>query len=248
MNPINSKVYFTQVVVTLLCFSTGSLGGILPDYIHVCPSLTSECLKKTIQETIPEFVKGIPELGIVPIDPITHDYIAIELPGGLKLELFNGRITGIRKCIVDNVKYENKQADIDIHCHLLIKGRYKAHGNILIVQINGDGDAKLKATNVTISAKLKFEDQERNGTVYHEIKDISVKHKFVDRVVFDLTNLFKGSPEISDAVLHFLNDNWKVVAEEFGDPIVNTIVNYVVDNIKRFFRGIPKDQIIVNNK
>lgn len=31
-----------------------------------------------------------------------------------------------------------------MHCNLTIKGVYKASGRILIVSINGDGDAKIK--------------------------------------------------------------------------------------------------------
>ncbi|XP_053604293.1 circadian clock-controlled protein daywake-like [Plodia interpunctella] len=238
---------FVPIFVLLISFCRGSLGRFAPDYIHNCPNMTSECLKKTIQETIPYFIQGIPEFGISPLDPLVKDHIAIDLPG-LKVELFNGRITGIRKCIVDNVKYENKHADINLHCRLVVKGTYRAHGNILIMQIDGEGDAKLKVSNVTLSAKINFEDVVRDGTVYHEIQDISIQHKFVDRVVFDLANLFKGSPEISEIVLQFLNDNWKLVVDEFGDPIVKTVVDFVVDNIRKFFSSIPKDEIIVFTK
>lgn len=74
------------------------------DYIKVCKGLKSDCLKETIQRTIPEFTKGIPELGVMPTDPLLNDLVQLELPGNFKVQLTNGSLTGLRKCIVDSVK------------------------------------------------------------------------------------------------------------------------------------------------
>lgn len=41
---------------------------------------------------------------------------------------------------------EDKTLDLKVHCNLTIKGKYKASGKILIMTLNGDGDAKIKAS------------------------------------------------------------------------------------------------------
>lgn len=76
----------------------------LADFIKICPGQKSECLKNTVQETIPIFSKGIPSLNIEPIDPLKQDKVVVELPGGFKVELLNGTVTGFRNCIVDSVR------------------------------------------------------------------------------------------------------------------------------------------------
>lgn len=72
-------------------------------YINICPGLKADCLKKTIQEAIPFFTKGIPELGVFPTDPLRDDNVELDLSGAFKVNLNNGSLTGLRKCIVEHV-------------------------------------------------------------------------------------------------------------------------------------------------
>lgn len=48
--------------------------------------------------------KGVPELGLDSYDPLIQDHVKVELPGGLKVEFTDGKVTGLRNCIVDNVR------------------------------------------------------------------------------------------------------------------------------------------------
>lgn len=48
-----------------------------------------------------------------------------------------------------------------------------------------------------------------------------------------------------EAVLQFLNQNWKQVTEEFGQPLVDKLVDIVYTIVKRFFEAIPKDELFV---
>ncbi|CAK1585304.1 unnamed protein product [Parnassius mnemosyne] len=141
-------------------------------------------------------------------------------------------------------RFENNEADITLHCDILIKGKYKANGQILIVSLNGDGDAKLKITDVLLKAKLKFADKVRDGVTHYDVKHYKVSYMIRDKVHFDLTNLFKGNPEISQTVLTFLNENWKEVVNEFGGPIVDFVINLAFKNVQQFFKKIPKDELI----
>ncbi|KAH9630121.1 hypothetical protein HF086_004827 [Spodoptera exigua] len=184
-------LYSLALIVAVLGFSSAKVA---PDYIKICPGLKSDCLKKVIQETLPLFAKGIPELGVDPIDPLKQDKLDLELPGGFKVEFRNGTATGLRKCTIDSVVYQNSEANLKMHCDLSVKGKYKANGRILIVSINGDGDAKIR---------------------------------------------------ISEAVLQFLNQNWRQVSEEFGKPLVDKVVDIVYSIVKKFFEAVPKDELFV---
>ncbi|XP_075975260.1 circadian clock-controlled protein daywake-like [Anticarsia gemmatalis] len=238
----NIKILISCLVLSCV---VGSFAGKAPSYIKACVGLKSDCLKKTVQETLPLFSKGIPELGVDPIDPLRQGRIDLTLPGGFKVELNNGSFTGLRKCTIEDVSFANDQADLKVRCDITIKGTYKAKGNILIVTINGDGDAKIKIKNASLQAKIRFEDKVRDGVVYYEVKDFDTTFTYGDKVTFGLTNLFKGSPELSEAVLLFLNQNWKQVADEFGRPIVDKLIDIVYNIVKKFFEQVPKDELFI---
>lgn len=57
---------------------------------------------KATQDAIPEFVKGIPSLGVPSLDPFVIEKLPITLTG-LKVTFYKGKVTGFRSCIVDNV-------------------------------------------------------------------------------------------------------------------------------------------------
>lgn len=51
--------------------------------------------------------------------------------------------------------------------------------------------------NLKLVAKIKFQDKERDGVIYHEAKELKIEHEYGDKVIFSLTNLFQGNPELS---------------------------------------------------
>ncbi|XP_041980277.1 protein takeout-like [Aricia agestis] len=222
-----------------------SFAKVAPDYIKPCPKSDSECLKKTIQEVLPLFTQGIPSIGVNSLDPMEQKSVNIELPGGLKIVFKDGVVKGFKTCKVDSAKYNDLNVDINMHCDLTIKGKYTAQGNILIVSINGDGDAKIKLPNLGLKIKYVLEDKTQNGVVYRTLKDHKVTTSYDGRVSFTFTNLFKGNPELSQAVLTFLNENWKQLVEEFGKPIEDVIIKGTIRNIKKFFESVPRDELFV---
>ncbi|CAH1636540.1 unnamed protein product [Spodoptera littoralis] len=239
---------FLFSLVLIVAFLDYSSAKVAPDYIKICPGLKSDCLKKVVQETLPLFAKGIPELGVAPIDPLKQEELKLLLPGGFKVEFRNGTATGLKKCTIDSVVYRNSEANMKMHCDLSVKGKYKASGRILIVSINGDGDAKIKIKNVALDAKIKFQDVTRNGVVYHEVKTLKIDQNYGDKITFSLTNLFEGNPQLSEAVLQFLNQNWRQVSEEFGKPLVDKVVDLVSSIVKKFFEAVPKEELFVDSE
>lgn len=45
-------------------------------------------------------------------------------------------------------------------------------------------------------------------------------------------------------VLEFLNENWRVVTEEFGQPVVDYAINVTVHTTKKFFDAVPYDELL----
>ncbi|XP_063826385.1 circadian clock-controlled protein daywake-like [Ostrinia nubilalis] len=233
------------VLLIVFCFGNGH-AKLAPDYIHPCNDTTSECLVKATQFALPEFVKGIPELGVPSLDPFTIDQLAIPL-SGLKVTFYKGKVSGFRKCIVDNVisQLEKRYFGLEFHCNLTIKGQYGAVGKILLFPINGEGDAKVKLTNLRMKVDINTKYVKDENAVNHfAVRNYKYSFDYGDRVSFDLKNLFKGSKELSDTVLAFLNDNWRTVAEEFGKPIVDYAVDLAIRTIEKFFEKVPYEELV----
>lgn len=51
--------------------------------------------------------------------------------------------------------------------------------------------------------------------------------------------LFSGN-----TVLQFLNENWRIVTEEFGQPVVDYALNVTVSTAKKFFDAVPYDELL----
>lgn len=235
-----------SVVLLVVCVCQNGEAKLAPDYIHPCNETSRACLVKATQDAIPDFVKGIPELGVPSLDPFVIEKLAIPL-NGLKVTFYQGKVSGFRKCIVDNVisELEKRHFVLDFHCNLTIKGQYDAVGQLLLFTIDGGGDAKIKLTNLrmTVDINTKYI-KDKKGINYFALRNYKYDFDYGDRVTFDLKNLFKGSQELSNTVLVFLNENWRTVAQEFGKPIVDYAVDLALRTIEKFFLAVPYEELI----
>ncbi|CAF4951550.1 unnamed protein product [Pieris macdunnoughi] len=216
------------------------------DFIHPCNTTESACLVQATQDAIPEFSQGLPELGVPPLDPFVIEELPIQLPG-VKVTFIDGKVTGLKKCQVLNVEayLERNVFILEIRCNITIKGKYTAVGRLLLFPINGEGDSKIKIVNSVIKLNIKtkyFKDGE--GRDHFGIKSYRYSFDYGDRVHYTINNLFKGNPELSNTVLQFLNENWKIVTEEFGQPVVDYAMNVTIETAKKFFDAVPYDELL----
>ncbi|XP_022828177.1 circadian clock-controlled protein-like [Spodoptera litura] len=209
-----------------------------------CRDLSPECLRKTVQAALPTIADGIPDLGIESLDPYELKKLQLKLPGGLNIAFSNGYAKGLKTCNVDYASYGGGLFETQMHCNLTIKGKYRSSGRLLLFPINGDGDSVIKCRNLKLHSLLQLGSVVRSdGRRYFDIKDSRIEHGYDGRVKYSMTNLFKGSPEMSNAVLDFMNNNWKMVAEEFGTPMVEFGIQSIMKNVKRLFDALPIDDL-----
>ncbi|XP_059049934.1 circadian clock-controlled protein daywake-like [Achroia grisella] len=237
-------------VVILLAIATSFVSDcsakLAPDFIQPCNNTEPACLIKATVDAIPGFAKGLPELGVPSLDPFVINELPIQLPG-IKVTFYDGKVTGLKKCEVLNVEaYLEKNIFIlEVRCNITIKGKYTAVGRLLLFPINGEGDCKIKIVNSVIKLNIKtkyFKDTENRD--HFGIKSYRYTFDYGERIIYTITNLFKGNPELSNTVLQFLNENWRVVTEEFGKPVVDYALNVTVGTAKKFFDAVPYDELL----
>ncbi|XP_047025406.1 circadian clock-controlled protein daywake-like [Helicoverpa zea] len=242
----DSKYVLVFTLVSAASFVSVYSAKFAPDFIHPCNNTEPACLIKATQDAIPQFSKGLPHLGVPPLDPFVIDELPIQLPG-IKVTFYDGKATGLRKCQVLNVEayLEKNIFNLDVRCNITIKGKYTAVGRLLLFPINGEGDSKIKILNSIIKLNINtkyFKDAD--GRDHFGIKNYKYTFDYGERIIYTINNLFKGNPELSNTVLQFLNENWRIVTEEFGQPVVDYAINVTVSTAKKFFDAVPYDELL----
>ncbi|XP_013173132.1 PREDICTED: uncharacterized protein LOC106121850 [Papilio xuthus] len=215
-------------------------------FIKSCSGDSPECLKEFLQSVLEVFLNGIPELGIKCLDPFEFENLQFNLPSGLQIKFVNGNATGFKSCIFDSVRNIGNNYELTSHCNLTIQGRYKSSGRMLIFPVNGEGDSTIKCSRIEMKTSIQLIPKlASNGREHIEISKIKSTHTFKEQVSYNFTNIFKGNPVLSKMVLDFMNKNWLMVAEEFGDPIVKYGIEEILNNVNKLFRSLPSDRLIL---
>ncbi|KAI5636274.1 hypothetical protein NE865_11038 [Phthorimaea operculella] len=217
-----------------------------------CHDTSPQCLKEVLQSELPIFAEANPKIGISSLDPFVIDKLVLTLPGNLKMEFHHGQSKGFRNCVIDSARLIedrvdrlNNTIDLQFHCNLTIKGRYKTAGSLLMFALNGNGQALIRCQNIKIQfiAKLGSKVAE-DGKKHLEITAFKASHTFEGQVQYRLSNLIDKNPMLSSVVLQFMNSNWKLVAEEFGKPIVDYGISNVLKNLKILLKSIPQEELV----
>ncbi|XP_068617341.1 protein takeout-like [Battus philenor] len=240
-------MYFNNILISVIVIYYINITGSesFHGFEKNCSDESPQCLKSFLQSALVKFFDGIPELGINCIDPFEIKNIQFLLPSGLKIEFLEGQATGFKRCIIDSVRKNHTNFEVIAHCNLTIEGSYKSSGNMLMFPVNGDGDSSIKCSKIKIKMNFNYMPIVADGQIYWNIKNVDSTHTYEGQVFYNFTNIFKGNSVLSKIVLDFMNNNWLLVANEFGYPIVNYGVQEIINNIKKLFREVPSDQLIL---
>lgn len=246
------QTVYSFVILSLVYFGNCK-DAYLPPYINPCQLNTpnfAECVKKQIEITLPKFTKGIPEMDVPSIDPIQLDNINID-GNGLKLTFTQAAMHGISSSKLTDLQVNIGKGEetfkLAFKNNLSLTAKYVIDGRILILPIQGKGDAKVNAqgVEVVIDSKLVHVKDE-NG---EHFKLVTPNYKYtIERTTFDLQNLFNGNKQLADTTLQFANENWQQLMDELSPPAIKQIVRSVVKAINKFFSKVTIDQIVLGYK
>ncbi|KAK7601698.1 hypothetical protein V9T40_009139 [Parthenolecanium corni] len=255
--PKNGKT-FLQILTRKINFKLGNLklhfdnlfGGknkALTVWLKACrrtdPKL-NDCLRHTFQNMFPYLAKGIPEIGIQPLEPMHIEKVGIvKGQGGVTLQgAFNNLIVhGPSNTTALYTRLDLKKGRLDIGLFIpLIKveAKYDLKGNILLLPLVGIGDAKLYLKNVTTNVQTRI--------VFPKVKNEEVMVATSMRVDFSLalmrvhlSNLFNGNIVLGRTVNQFLNENSKEVVNELKENIGESLAGVFKKIMNDAFSHIP---------
>ncbi|XP_022121609.2 circadian clock-controlled protein daywake isoform X1 [Pieris rapae] len=225
------------------CCTLDARAATLPSFLRACsasdPNL-SQCVEKVIAVGGGKFAKGIPELGIASLDPVHLGRVVVDNPA-LKLTFDDTVVTGLGDFVVNSFKIDTEKgkATLDFTANVTLKAHYDMDGQVLILPIRGNGDAKIKITNLNIVIKYDYKTVDGYWTV------TGYKDSYnMDRAHFKFTNLFNGNKELADTTVKFANQNWRLIMQDIAPPAIEHVVQKCVDEVNKLFKAVSATDLL----
>ncbi|OWR50088.1 DUF233 protein [Danaus plexippus plexippus] len=199
----------------------------IASFIKACsasdPNL-NQCIEDVITSAGPKFARGIPELGIKPLDPVELGKVVVDNPA-LKLTFEDTVVTGLAGFKINTFKLfpEKGKAIVDFTANVTLKAHYIMDANL----------------NINIKYDYKTVDGFWTVTAHKD------EYK-MDRAQFKFTNLFNGNKELADTTLKFLNENWSIIMQEIAPPAMDQVIESCLAEVKKFYSVVPAELLLAN--
>ncbi|XP_064292200.1 uncharacterized protein LOC128672169 [Plodia interpunctella] len=226
-----------------LCFSSASA---VP-FIQKCKAEDSICIKKSTQDAIPVFAKGLPELGVETMDPLIIKHIDASSPS-LKLLVNDVTVTGLKNCVTKKMQRDTARSwlTVKIQCTAQLEGDYEMKGNLLILPIEGKGKVHVAIRKVLINIEGELGEKNKSGGKYWFIKSWKSNFELKDKSDLEFENLFNGNEVLGRAAGELIRSSANDIIYEIGPTVVNGIITKIVDNIQQFFSQVPVNDLALD--
>ncbi|XP_064552323.1 circadian clock-controlled protein daywake-like [Drosophila montana] len=227
----------------------------LPEEIKKCRFGDEKCMVESINDIIKKYPKGIPELGIKPIDVVDikdTELLKTNRTGFIwaSVSLSNQVNYGFENTTITSVKGFGKnpkatQIIISGHIPTLVhKGTFDASGRLWLVEMNLTGDSISEFQNMRFTLKLKVSIEFRNHKRYLKIYELTPIVK-IDRWILEMGSLFTENSDLTIILNRLFNQRWIEVWNEWEPSILDTFASVFIGMIKGTFDLIPYDDLFL---
>lgn len=116
---------------------------------------------------------------------------------------------------------------------------------MLVLPIQGDGNANLIFDNLSLVVKYKPRIVEKKGKIYIQTDKFALDFD-TTRLHIQLENLFNGQKLLGDNMNLFLNENWRDILTELKPAINLALEELFKGIINRIFSRIPYNDIFID--
>ncbi|CAK1552404.1 unnamed protein product [Leptosia nina] len=206
------------------------------------------CLKTAVPDALRKMKKGVMELSVPPLEPLSVSGMNIEAGAGpvvITQNYKNIRLSGLTDSIITNYKADLKQYRLrteSLTPKMEFIADYIMKGRILVLPIQGKGIANVTMVNLVVKHDLIGEPVSRDGETYMWIRDYRVK--FIPKKVYlHFSNLFNGDKRLGDQMNLFLNENSDLVFNELKDAYEKSLSSVFQDVTNKIFNSVPMNKI-----
>nr|XP_036672535.1 circadian clock-controlled protein daywake [Drosophila suzukii] len=249
MNNMNSLIWLC------CCFPVLIFGAGLPDDIEKCHFGDSTCLVRSINSLIKRYPKGIPEIGIPPLDSYNYsDSIILESPSHgpiwMDFRMRDNVSKGFNNATITHVEgflYEPNQKQIVLKARLprlLHEATYEMVGKVMFFVYNTTGRLSSDFQNIRITLTIKALVEYRNDKRYLKIYDLKPSID-LDRWIIWLDNLYKDNMDVTIFMNQLLNENWVEFWNELQPGLIKSFTISFTTLINKVFENIAYDDMFL---
>ncbi|XP_055910644.1 uncharacterized protein LOC129945005 [Eupeodes corollae] len=245
-----------NLVSVLLCFVFMLGAQAFPADVERCHAGDVECIRKSAVNLLHKYSKtGYPEAGFPVLEPFTLKKFDISdgRSGSLsfKLNFKDVLVGGLSNVNFDKMvgfEADPKTSKFELYGSLpklTLRGKYTADGRILVLPIQGDGDADITIVKPKFSVKFKPSLNNQGGKTYLGIDKLKILIE-PEKVQIKLTNLFHGDKTLGENLNLFLNENWSDVWTEL-QPSIHVAISEIVRSVAlNVFKKFPYEDLYLH--
>ncbi|EDV97337.1 GH16804 [Drosophila grimshawi] len=226
--------------------------------IKKCAFGDDKCMVDSINNIIKNYPKGIPEIGLKPIDLVdvpdlklvskNHEneffYADINLTNQVNYGFENTTITS-----VEGFTEDPTSTNIIISGSipsLVHKGLYMGDGRLWIIKVNLTGESTSEFQKMDFTLKLKVSLQFRNNKRYLKIHELSPTVS-LKRWILWMDSLFPDNSDLTIRLNRLFNERWVEIWNEWEPMILDAFAEVFLNQVKDIFDRVPYDDMFLSN-
>ncbi|XP_013136879.1 PREDICTED: circadian clock-controlled protein-like [Papilio polytes] len=244
--------YKLFMVILVLHYTAAEHYKIKPDFVKTCFKSDPEfddCSKQAVQQLFNALGPGLPEIGMVPLDPLKIPKIRIlqgDGPVNVNAALDDVIVSGFGDTEVLLSQVDGKSYSFYTKVRvpkIRIEGTYDLKGKILLIPLVGRGLCWFEPTNMTIDIVSDVKLYDKDGFVFFNVTGAHVKYT-IGGLKLRMNNLFDGISSLEDSTNSYLNANWRPVSESLRPILSKTIEDILLGFLQQLFHNLPANFMI----
>uniref|UniRef100_A0A182TNZ6 Uncharacterized protein n=1 Tax=Anopheles melas TaxID=34690 RepID=A0A182TNZ6_9DIPT len=236
------------LLLTVAIIGIGSAAK-FPNAFSRCKQEDGNCLLEAVTATFRNFHKGVPEIGLVPLDPLRIDKMDIvqgDGPINIVLNFKKVDLSGFREAQIKKINgFTSNPTKMEMNLLVPVAslvGGYRINGKVLILPIQGEGNSNMTMVNCDISLKWTGKLVDKSGQQFYQVDKFKV-HFDTSRFYMDFSNLFNGDKALGDNMNVFLNDNWQDILKELKPAISAAFTKIFQAVVSNVFNKVPYNEL-----
>lgn len=210
------------------------------------------CLSDAITGALRAMKNGVPEFGILPINPLSVSALTIQQgassPINLKQDFKNLKLAYLADSVVTKTKLDLDKFILRTEAitpYTEIYGDYTMEGRVLLLPVTGRGFANITLHGLKSKHELIGEPIQNNGETYMRIKKYNVKFEEPKLMTVYFGNMFNGDVALGNAMNAVMNDNWQLMFRELRGAFDDTFGYIFKDISNKIFLKVPLNKIFL---
>ncbi|XP_050527048.1 protein takeout-like [Daktulosphaira vitifoliae] len=256
MFKIQNTIKYTTYILLTLCISNVISMKLSKNYkrCNLKSPYINDCINRSLNQSFPDIAKGVPSLGLFPLDPLFIPSIDIKQGGNrivsVDMKFRDVNITNLLSTVLRDVHVDVNNNNVSMKFMMtktiVMESYYDLIGKVFGSPISGKGTCRFDFEKIKSSVKIQFQRTVKNNR--HYLVPQNVNYVFTtSRIYINFDNLFNGDKNLENTMNVFLNENWRELSSDIQSVMEEAINSIIYGYISRFFGEVPMDEIFVNH-